>query len=400
MAKSFSNKEWQIIHDKVLESGEDFGLPEQRDDSVVLGSFNIRKLGKTTSKSTGAWKMLAMICERFDLLAIQEVQDDLDGLKHLHSTLGDSYGLVASDTTGCYPGERQLAERLAFFFKWKKVQRTEIASDITYDRTKIANTLFENRDDFWKAFEEHSDKLDKLKIENDARTLAGKRKKSSPPVPHPHFISFIRQPLCVSFEIKNNNTVNPCQFLAINCHLLYGEDKEERRREFLALISWLVERARNYKKMYYPNMIMMGDCNLNFRKPKVERPKIDNFIKSLNKEQLGSGSRMKINFPLLDIHPGETEIYRTNARQKETFDQIAIISRDKRLPDHKQNKKAGNTPGEYNYGVFNFVELFSQALHGVPYKKLPKKDQTALINKFEHDLTDHLPVWIRLPMPN
>ena len=66
----------------------------------------------------------------------------------------------------------------------------------------------------------------------------------------------------------------------------------------------------------------------------------------------------ELNFPLLDVHPKQEEVFRTAARLKDTYDQIALLIRDSRLPDYGQNKIAGQEPDAYDYGVFNFVELF------------------------------------------
>ena len=398
MAKTFSDAEWAKILRYAEDHAGEFGLPERRAESVVMGSFNIRKLGEKKKKSDGAWKLLEMTCDRFDLIAIQEVQDNLDGIKYLRDQLGGAYGLVASDVTGIYPGERGNAERLAFLFRWKVVRRTEIASDITYDRTRVANTLFRKRDDFQGAYQKHAEKLNAV-AEHNSTLMPGEKKKTVPAVPHPHFITFIRQPLCVSFEVGKENARSPYEFLAVNCHLLYGKIKDERKREFEAIISWLIDRAQTPERMYYKNILFMGDCNLDFDDPETDRPRIDAFLKSLNDDELNGNGDAAMNFPFLDAHPGEEEPVRTNARLAETYDQIALVFRDDRLPGWEENESAGETADGYDFGVFNFVEMFAQALYGKSYQDLSKSDKKKLIRKFEHDVTDHLPIWIRLPLP-
>ena len=80
-AKQFTPDEWKLIR-QILKDGPDkFGLPERVYGSVVLGSFNIRKLGSTRSRSPDTWDFLAHVCQHFDLLALQEIQDDIDGLQ-------------------------------------------------------------------------------------------------------------------------------------------------------------------------------------------------------------------------------------------------------------------------------------------------------------------------------
>ena len=394
VAKSFTKSEWKRILDFAKDNAEDFGLPERSRESVVLGSFNIRKLGTKKGRSDGSWELLSMIADRFDLLAIQEIQDELEAIRQLKKTLGSSYGLVVSDVTGAYPGERG-NERLAFLFKWTVVRRTEVASDITYDRTKVSNVLFEKREDFSEAFENHVAALAEYKRKKEAGKDPDK-----PSVPNPHFLTFIRQPHCVSFEIGNEMTKKPYEFLAVNCHLLYGDDKDERFDEFKAIVAWMVERARNRKKMYYENMLLMGDCNLNFKNPKTARPVIDKFLKSLNKEKLGKKGNAEMNFPFLDKHPVLKKHIRTTVRQTQTYDQIALIFRDKRLPDYEQNAKAGKSkPDGYDYGVFDFVDMIAQALYKKKYKSLSESRKKHINERIDYDVSDHMPIWVRLPMP-
>jgi endonuclease/exonuclease/phosphatase family metal-dependent hydrolase len=400
MAKRFTPEEWATVHDLVIRQGTDFGLPERRAESVVIGSFNIRKLGALDKKSEGAWRMLELICERFDLLAIQEIQDDLEGLTHLKDSLGDRYGMVVSDITGSYPGQRPAPERLGFLFRWDIVERTEIASDITFDRGQVVSTLYESRAAFRKAFDAYAEDLADWEVEKAERKAAGK-KAPKKPTPHlPAFVTFIRQPSCVSFRIPGAAGSDPLEFLAVNAHLLFGDYKDERYDEFKALVGWLVDRARRAERMYHPNIILLGDCNLDFDNPETDRDKIDADLKALNKAKLESRKNAKLNFPFLTPHPIHGRVLRSNARLNQTYDQIGLVTRDPRLPTPEQNTLAGRDPDGFNYDVFNFVELFAAALHGRAFDQLGKRDRKALIKKFEHDLSDHMPIWIRLPKPS
>jgi hypothetical protein len=64
--------EWKEVTELAASaSAPAFGLPHRRNKSIVLGTFNIRKLGSAAGRSTGAWEFLLLICGRFDLLAIQ-----------------------------------------------------------------------------------------------------------------------------------------------------------------------------------------------------------------------------------------------------------------------------------------------------------------------------------------
>ena len=150
--------------------------------------------------------------------------------------------------------------------------------------------------------------------------------------------------------------------------------------------------------MYHPNVIFLGDCNLDFKNPISSKKKVDAFLKKRNSADL-RGKSAKLNFPFLSVHPDQNSVFRTNARISETYDQIGIVAHDKRLPTSDDNKSAGSGQDAYDFGMFNYVELFCQALHKKAYNDLTKIQRKTIISKFEHDFSDHMPIWIRLPKP-
>ena len=146
-----------------------------------------------------------------------------------------------------------------------------------------------------------------------------------------------------------------------------------------------------------PNIILLGDLNLYFRAVDARRDAIEAEIKMINDRDLKR--RAKIYFPFIDVHPERHEVFRSNARHSQSYDQIAIVSNDPRLPRPADKKKAGSVAGGYDFGMFDFVNLFAEALHGKPFDRLTAKQQTALIARFQHDVSDHMPIWIRLAKP-
>jgi endonuclease/exonuclease/phosphatase family metal-dependent hydrolase len=368
--KEFTPSQWADINTELNGNTEKYGLPTPDDKSILLASFNIRKLGQEDKRDDLTWKFLARICRHFDLIAVQEIQDDLSGLQRLKREMGDDFGLVITDTTGTVPGSTAgMIERLGIIFNWKKVQRTEIASDIAYDRAEVINMLYQHKDAIWKAFEETKD---------------DETPKS------PVFLTFIRTPQIVSFRVVDpEEKSKPYEFMLVNAHLVYGDSAAERDQEFEALAGWLKERARLESKAYYPNFILLGDLNLETdSQTKVLRKIIQ--IKKWNQEL---GTEVEVNFPLLDPHKvkGQQELYRTNARKKSTFDQIGLFFKDRRFPSYKVNEsKMGTDAAGPDYGVFDYVDLFSTALGW---------GATPDYGAFEHNVSDHLPIWIRLPVP-
>jgi hypothetical protein len=424
----FSTDEWSKIRRLFDTESARFGLPERRQESVLLASFNIRKLGSVTdskkraTRSREAWRLLADICSRFDLIGLQEVMNDLDGIRFLKDLAGaDDYGLAVSDVTGGVPGGQGMMERLGFLFRWKTVRRTEMASDISYDRSAVEQNLLENAQDFAELF------TGKVKEESDleaayaaaieaweAASRSGKkpRREKSKAFPMPHFLSFVRTPYCASFEIPGLGGAQPYRFLAVAAHLLYGEgtpkqQATERENEFYALVRWLMWRMSN-KEAYYRNMILFGDLNLDFKKADERRCVIEDYIKSRDVALKGkSGS---VYFPFIDPHPDvksnasadatfDELVFRTNARADQTYDHIAFFGHDTRMPTHSHSALAHKTPDGFDYGVFNFADLFSEALYGDIIENLKPNDRRSLFTKFEHDVSDHMPIWIRLPRP-
>jgi len=385
-AKEFDSTEWEEIMKTLDKDPKKYGLPKRIYGSAVLGSFNIRKLGSVEKRSEETWNFLVHIIKRFDLIAIQEIQDNLDGFNKIMEMLGTKFGMIVSDRTGVFPGQDGMGERLGFIYRRSMVKRTDVVSDITYDRSKLLETLYNDLGEIKAAIKEYKVKL--AEFEDGTR-------KTKPYISMPVFLSFIRQPYCASFEITGHEDTALYKFMAVNAHLYYGNTLQDRKLEFNALIEWIIGRVKE-NRAYYPNFILLGDLNLNFDNPDNDRPEIEKKIKKLNKKK---GNKINVYFPFFDKHPKSGEYKRTNARITETFDQIGLFSHEG-LPTAKNKKKMGKKKRGPNYEVFNFVELFSQALLKKSFKDMEKDEKTDFIKRFEHEVSDHMPIWLRIPLPD
>ena len=386
MAAQFTSAEWKTIRETLEAEGGKYGLPERQYGSVLLGSFNIRKLGSSRSRNANTWEFLAEVCRSFDLLAVQEVMDDLSGLRRLMSLLGPDFDLIVSDVTGKFPGEPGLGERLGFIYRRSVVNRTEVATDITFDRTKVLNTIAERYDEFDNVMEPYAPKW--------RAYVDGTRRK--PRLKMPVFLTFIRQPFCVSFEIPGHPATTPYQFMTINAHLNFGNTLLDRELEFNALMDWIRGRSAMDHRAYYRDFLLLGDLNLNYDNPEADMPRIEAKLKTFNGH---SGDTVNVYFPFLDAHPTRTKPFTTNARMNQTFDQIGLFSHDDRLPTFKDNPTMGADPRGPDYGVFDFVSLFSDALLGKPPECLVGDERSDFFGRFEHKVSDYMPLWMRLPLP-
>lgn len=395
-AKQFTKDEWKTINELLENNPEKYGFPKRVYGSVLLGSFNVRKLGSSRNRSPETWEFLARICRQYDLIAIQEIMGDLSGLNRIMEHLGSEFGMIVSDKTGVFPGANGLGERLGFLFRWSVVERGEIVSDITYDRTKVIELLAENYEEIHKVLQPYSEKY---------KDFIDKKRKKPKNIKLPAFLSFIRQPYCVSFKIKGFQGTQPYEFMAVNAHLYFGDYMSDRRQEFHAIMQWIIEKVKNNDKAYYPDFILLGDLNLDYNNPDKDKETVRRSMKSYDKDgndETNPKKRINVNFPFLDPHSGQNEVFRTNARLKETFDQIGIFFRDSNnnWPTYNDNATMGSKDIGPDYGIFNFVHLFHEALGvDIPIDQMSKTKKESFYGRFEHKVSDHLPLWFRLPLP-
>lgn len=394
----FTNREWDLIEKELQDNSEYYGMPEGgREKSLVLGSFNICKLGKVQNRKREL-DFMARFCATCDLVAIQEVQDSIDGLLYLKECTESrvagkgEYALVVSDITGEAPGESGMPERLAFLYRHRRIRRLELASDLTFDRTAVWSRICASNDTLLAACRKYEKELEEYRRE---------KRTTKPKFVPPEFLTFIRTPYVVAFEAPAANGQPPLSFTAVNAHLTYGKPKE-REQEFDALVEWLAFRLKAKERMLTPNFILMGDLNLNFDNPKNDRPHINAKIRKLNWKVFRNRDIRRIYFPFLDKHPVQKKIFRTNARSSETYDQFGFFNGDKenRLPNDQWLKSVRkDKPDGFDFGVFDFADLFAKAIKGKTYRGLDKEEKNVLGKKFEHSVSDHLPIWVRLPRP-
>ncbi len=400
----FSPEAWRRVMETLDADEARYGLPERRPDSVVLASFNIRKLGTVENKSKGSWNFLRRFADRCDLLAIQEVQDNLAGLQYLHGLLGPDYHLVVSDAAGGVPGFGSPRERLAFLYREPHVRRTQIASDIAFERSFVFDQIWDNRKDLIASLVAYDQEMAQhaLKIADYEQGLRRSRP-SKPPLILPFFLTFIRSPHLAGFEVPGFGDALPYRFVTVNAHLLYGDkhrQKDDREREFQALLRWLILRAKETHRGFHEDIVLLGDLNLDFEDDEARREAITEDIKRINETELRHRDAAHVNFPFITPHPTRGVI-RTNARQDQTYDQIGLFMHDPRLPVVDDNDIAGSVDGSYDYGMFDFVRLFAEALHGIGANldTLDEEARRALLERFEHDVSDHMPIWVRLAKP-
>jgi endonuclease/exonuclease/phosphatase family metal-dependent hydrolase len=116
---------------KALRAALDASGPPRRtlNATLVLGTWNVREFDAPSwgQRLPESYAYLAEIIDRFDLVALQEVRDDLRALDALVARLGRHWTYLVSDVTEGRPGNR---ERLAFLYDTRKVHFLGMAGEL------------------------------------------------------------------------------------------------------------------------------------------------------------------------------------------------------------------------------------------------------------------------------
>lgn len=192
-------------------------IPNKANDRMLIATWNIANLGLQKRKPND-YKLIAEILSWFDLIALQEVNDNLRGLISILDNLPNSYLALFSDKAGN-------DERMTFLFDSNKIKQLEMVGEIAIPPKDLKHI--------------------KLKGVNTK------------------FSGFDRNPYLVYFKARN------FKFLLVNVHLYFGEDKkadrDRRSLEAYAVSRW-ADLRQDDKNAYTKDIIVLGDCNI----PKVE----------------------------------------------------------------------------------------------------------------------------------
>lgn len=122
-----------------LKSPPPAGVPDRTlSSSLIMGTWNIRDFDNNKyrhgPRRQESLFYIAEIIARFDICALQEVNEDLEPLQKVLSILGPGWDFIATDVTTGASGNR---ERMAFVFDTRKVRFRHIAGEIVMPRHKL-----------------------------------------------------------------------------------------------------------------------------------------------------------------------------------------------------------------------------------------------------------------------
>lgn len=74
-------------------------IPKKSNSQLLIATWNIDNLG-LQKRAPEHYKLLANIISWFDFVAVQEVNDNLEGIYLLKNNLSSSYSIIFSDKAG------------------------------------------------------------------------------------------------------------------------------------------------------------------------------------------------------------------------------------------------------------------------------------------------------------
>jgi endonuclease/exonuclease/phosphatase family metal-dependent hydrolase len=110
--------------------------PRTVEETLLLATWNIREFGRNKMfgpRLDESIQYIAEIINHFDLVAVQEVKDNLGDLKKLIKVLGDWWEYIVTDVVAGSAGN---TERIAYLYDTRKVRFDHVAGEVTLPEEK------------------------------------------------------------------------------------------------------------------------------------------------------------------------------------------------------------------------------------------------------------------------
>jgi endonuclease/exonuclease/phosphatase family metal-dependent hydrolase len=197
-----------------LPEKEDRAIPAKSNRHLLLATWNIANLGVQDRREKD-YRLIAEIISWFDLVAIQETNGNLEGLRGVQAQLPSHYKALFTD-----PGGNN--ERFAVLYDSKRVKVLEEIGRVTVPPKELKSVKL-------------------------------------PDVTLP-FTGFDRNPSLVSF------TADDLTFVLANVHLYFGDESDKAGMERRCLEAYAVGRWADLRRRdddaFTPNVLALGDFNL------------------------------------------------------------------------------------------------------------------------------------------
>ncbi|MCP4004312.1 MAG: endonuclease/exonuclease/phosphatase family protein [bacterium] len=312
-------------------------VPKSTSGRLLLATWNIANLG-VQGRTLNAKKLIAHILKRFDLVAIQEVKDELGSFHTVLKHLGPAFDYFITDPAGN-------TERMAFVYRKSRVKPANLFGEVALRELEYPKRTVNVR---WTDAT-GTPRVDKFKSLR--------------------FVPFDRNPAIGSFKSGNFD------FVLANCHLYFGKfqnskKKDERARyarrvlEIYALSRWANRRVDS-SKTYDKDIIMLGDMN----------------VPAMEPEEATYKALVKFGWqPVKYV----TKTAGSNLGNDKTYDQMVFA------PGGVKNRVVDE-------GVFDFDKAIFKPLWTKLDNQMSKGKAVSKFNAHvKHHISDHRPLWVQL----
>lgn len=323
-------------------------VPLSQNDRLLLATWNIANLG-AQKRPPRALKVIAHILSRFDLIAVQEVNDNYRTFEKIVRDMDGDFDFVITDQAGN-------DERLAFVYRVGKVSLDKLWGEVAltkheYPKRTVTVHYRKRGEDKVQKFKDH------------------------------RFVPFDRNPFIGSFRSGKLG------FVLANVHLYFGafqnSSKEEERAkyarrvlEIFALARW-ASRVSSGGNAWDRDIVLLGDMNV----PNMDHN--ESTIKALK----------KFGWQSLDYRSDETigtdpaalsHVGGTNLGNDKTYDQIAMS------PTSLSGKVS-------KFGVFDFDNaIFGEKWQALEEDMSRGKAISMFARYMKFHISDHRPLWMQL----
>jgi endonuclease/exonuclease/phosphatase family metal-dependent hydrolase len=189
-------------------------IPAKSASKLLVATWNLANFGLQKRKEDH-FRLIAYTLQYFDVVALQEIADDITHLEQLLALMGPSYDCIYSDIGGN-------VERAAYIYDTKKVSQKGLIAELVIKTSRTKEV--------------------EVTVGDHTETES--------------FQDFNRNPYMVNFVAKNFN------FTLVNVHL-YWSSEFIRAAEVKALGAWAKGRARLKESQPPSNdIILLGDFNM------------------------------------------------------------------------------------------------------------------------------------------
>jgi hypothetical protein len=311
-------------------------VPARSDSTLLMASWNVANLG-AQGRTNNALKLIADIMKRFELIAVQEVNEEYRTLKKVVSLMGSQFDYIMTDTAGN-------TERLAFVYDTNKVEALNLFGELALRRSEYPKRNVRVR--YKQGGVEREQLFEKMK-----------------------FVPFDRNPFIGTFR------AGKIAFTLVNSHLYFGkfgnstresDRKKYARRvlEIYALSKW-ADRRKNRKATYDRDIILTGDMN----------------VPAMTKADSAFDALTQFGFKPVDY---TSKVGGSNLGNDKTYDQMVFA------PGTIYDRIKHN-------GVFDFDNAIFKSLWA---KLAQRHSKSKAISEFakhvKHHISDHRPLWAEL----